>query len=317
MPVFQRNSATADWPHPPGSVGARPRSWSAFASALVCVAGVVTTLAGGGCSSDSANQETPPLNLGMTSTIPAYYSDENLTMYEVQTPVPLPVRKPTSAETSGAPPAGTPYTHAPYLLSSDESVEVHYTISNLDNQDNSVWLLIDPWNEFVRWDPGVTVVDEDVTEPNFGYDLAFVVPAMSRVQGTITSDDFVEIATKLASVQNMLASPQAMQAEAADASTDDDSNMIDPTEIANHIFNPQNRSNEPDPNYTPWIPSVIAGVTGFDLGLRLYDAAANVAVEITIDIVDMNGNRFVAVGSNQPEIGKPPMTLSPPSARLP
>jgi hypothetical protein len=247
-----------------------------------------------------------------------YYSDQNLTMYEVQMAVPLPVRKPTAAQRSGASPAMTPYTHAPYLLASDESVEVHYTISNLDTADHGVWLLIDPWNEFVRYNPGVTVVDCDTTVPNFGYDQEFVVPALSRIEGTLTSDDFIEIATKLASVQNMLASPQAKMAEAPDASAD---NTFDPTVIANHIFNPQNRSNEvpPDPNYAPWIPPVIAGVTGFDLGLRLDDEAANVAVEITIDIVDESpsADRFLSEGSTEPQLGLPPVVLSPPSAKIP
>jgi hypothetical protein len=248
----------------------------------------------------------------MTSTITPYYSDPNLTIYEVQKPIALPVRKPTGAQMSGTPPMGTPYTHAPYLLAGDEQVEVHFTISNLDDQDYPVWLLIDPWNEFVRWNPGITIVNDDVTLPNFGYDQAFWVKGKSRVEGTLTSDDLVEIATKLASVQQLLASPQTMQALAPDAGP----NSFNPTQVANNIFNPQNRSNGGDLIYTPWIPPVIAGVTGFDLGLRLYNVAGNIAVEVTIDIVDVNGNRFVPSDSTDPQLGTPPMTLTPPGARL-
>jgi hypothetical protein len=309
-----RDPSAVDRPNPPTIEGSRPRGSSSLVRPLA-VGALVATLAAAGCSNSSDDQQTPPADLGMTSSIAPYYSDENLTIYEVQTPVALPVRKPTAADMSGSPPAGTTpfYTHAPYLLASDESVEVHYTISNLDDQPNTVWLLIDPWNEFVRWNPGITVVDDDVTVPNFGYDLAFVVPAKSRVEGTLTSDDFIEIATKLASVQKMLASQQAMMAEAPDAGSDD---PFDPTTIANNIFNPQNRSNGGDPLYTPWIPPVIAGVTGFDLGLRTYDTAADVAIEITIDIVDLNGNRFVSAGSNEPQLGLPPQVLSPPAARI-
>lgn len=280
----------------------------------------------GACSNNSTNQVTSPIELGMTSTMAPYYSDQELTLYEAQLPVPLPVRKPTGSELAALskPVAGTPYPRAPFLTAEDESVEVHYTISNLDKQQHVVWLLIDPWNEFVRWNPGVTVVSDEETTPNWGYDLPFVVPPMSRVDGTITPDDMHEIAIKLASVENLLASPQAKAAAAADmpdgGTAPDDPNMsdngsgFDPVAYANNIMNPQNRSNGDDPLYTPWIPAEIAGLTGFDLGIRT-DEAANVAVEITMQIQDLQGNRFVASGSNAAQIGIPPTTLSPPGAR--
>jgi hypothetical protein len=263
----------------------------------------------------------------MTSTMAAYYSDEELTIYESQTAVSLPVKAPTASDISslGPTPAGTPYPHAPFLTADDESLEVHYTISNLDSTEHTVWMLIDPWNEFVRWNPGISIVSDEETVPNYGYDLPFLVPAMSRVDGTITSDDMREIAIKLASVETLLASPQAMAA-ASDAGMGDDaaddpnatsmaSNAFDATAIANNIMNPQNRSNGGDPIYTPWIPPVIAGLTGFDLGLRTYEAA-NVAIEITIDVQDVNGNRFVPANSTQAQIGEPPVTLSPSAARF-
>jgi hypothetical protein len=311
MSLMPRDPSAAAGPHPPTSEGACPRlQGTHFLVPFATIATVAAIVAG--CNNDSSNQQTAPLSLGMTSTITPYYSDPNLTIYEVQKPVALPVRRPGPGQMSGAPPANTPYTHAPYLLASDEQVEVHYTISNLDDQDYSVFLLVDPWNEFVRWNPGITVVNDDITLPNFGYDKEFLVKAKSRLEGTLTSDDLIEIATKLASVQQLLASPQTMQALAADAGP----SSFNPTQVANNIFNPQNRSNGNDPNYTPWIPPVIAGVTGFDLGLRLYNVAGNIAVEITIDIVDVNGNKFVPSDSTDPQLGPPPKVLSPPAARF-
>ena len=298
-----RISSVVSGPQPPRYVGAGPR-------AVLVAALVVVGAAAASCNKSSAFQVTGPVDLGMTSTMTPYYSDENTTLYEAQTPVPLPVMKPTG--TLGAAPSGTPYPHAPWLLASDESLEVHYTISNIDSQDHYVWLLIDPWNEFVRWNPGVTVVDDEETEPNYGYDQYFVIPAMSRVEGTLTTDDMQEIATKLAAVENLLTSPQAMQAETTDGGTVDG---YDPTSIANNIFNPQNRSNGGDALYTPWIPSVIAGLTGFDLGIRT-EEQANIAVEVTINVQDLSGDRFVPADSTQPEIGVPPVTLSPPGAKL-
>jgi len=315
---------------------------------------LLASLVAAACSQSSSFQTTAPVDLGMTSKMAPYYSDEEVTIYEAQIPVALPVKRPSASDMAslGPTPAGTPYPHAPWLTVGDESLEVHYTLTNIDGTDHTVWLLIDPWNEFVRWNPGVSVISDEETAPNFGYDLAFLVPARSRVEGTITTDDMHEIAIKLAAVETMLASPQARVAD-GDGGTmggdggvaPDDPNSssmangaFNPTDVANNIFNPQNRSNGGDPLYTPWIPPVIAGLTGFDLGIRTYgsettegsdstDASdatdgattgpgANVAVEITVDVQDLNGNRFVPADSTQPQLGMPPVTLSPSAARF-
>ena len=90
--------------------------------------------------------------------------------------------------------------------------------------------------------------------------------------------------------------------------------------IVNNIFNPQNRSNSNDPLYTPWIPTVIAGLTGFDLGLRFQCGdgctAPNMAIEVTMDVQDLRGNRFVQQDSTEAKIGMPGKVLSPPAARF-
>jgi hypothetical protein len=269
------------------------------------------------CSSNASDQVTQPLAVGMTNMTPAYYSDGNLTLYEVQIPVELPVRRPTPAERQalGGQPKGTTYPHTPFLLASDESVEVHYVLSNVDTAQHAVWLLVDPWNEFVRYRPGVTVVDEDTTVPNESFEPGgpgFLMGPKSRIEGTITSDDMQELAIRLAAAENFLLSPQTLAAEDADASGGD--NSLDPTEIANHIFDQQNYSTTGDPLFAPYIPPIIAGITGFDLGLRTLEPA-NVAVEITIDVQDLNGNRFVAQDTTAQLMGLPPATLAPPGAR--
>jgi hypothetical protein len=265
----------------------------------------------GGCANGAADQVTAPVAVGMTDTTPPYYSDGQLTLYQVQIPVPLPVRRMTHADvqSAGAAPRGTPYPRGVFLRAEDEGVEVRYTISNVDAAPHDVWLLIDPWNEFVRYRPGVTVVNDEVTVPNYGYDIEFVVPGKGRVEGTLTVDDIHEIAIKLASVEKLLASPQAQAPMTAGSA-------FNATPIANNIFNPSNRSNSvpSDLLYTPWIPPVIAGITGFDLGLRT-SAPANVAVEVTIDVQDLHGDRFVLQDSADPKMGVPAHVLSPPAAR--
>jgi hypothetical protein len=290
------------------AVSSKAPSGAPSAAALVAIAMV----AAAGCSNGSGDQITNPAALGMTDTTPPYYSDGQLTLYQVQSPVALPVRAMTQADRQavGHAPPGTPYPRGVFLRAQDEAVEVHYTLSNVDTSPHDVWLLIDPWNEFVRWRPGITVVNDEVTQPNYGYDLEFVVPARDRIEGTITFDDTHEIAIKLASVENLLSNMAQGQAASG--------NMFDSTAIANNIFNPANRSNStpPDPLYTPWIPPVVAGITGFDLGLRTSESA-NVAVEISIEVQDLRGDRFVPQDlSNARTMGPPDTVLSPPSARF-
>jgi len=280
--------------------------------ALAALAVALTVPVAGACNDGSADQVTQPVDVGMTDKTPPYYSDGQLTLYQVEVPVALPVRKMTSADVQavGAAPKGTPYPRGVFLRAEDESVEVRFTISNIDAAPHDVWLLIDPWNEFVRWRPGVTVIDDETTMPNYGYDMEFTVAGKQRIEGTITADDVHEIAIKLAAVEKLLASPQA-QGQGTGTG-------YDATQIANNIFNPQNRSNSvpSDLLYTPWIPPVVAGVTGFDLGLRTTEPA-NVAVEIVIDVQDLRGNRFVPQDKKaDQEMGLPHQVLSPPAARF-
>ncbi|MGO8999241.1 MAG: hypothetical protein ACLQVI_38435 [Polyangiaceae bacterium] len=254
----------------------------------------------GACSQGSASTQSPVV-LGLTSTAAPYYSDDELTLYEAQKPVALPIIKPTAAQ-EAALGAQSPYPHAPYLLASDITVEIHFTLSNLDPEDHTVELLIDPWNEFVRWDPGVTIVDDDDTEPNLsGYDNYFVVPAMSRIEGDLTTDDTYNLEANLATVENVLGMNPPPNLS------------VGLTEMCNHIFDIQHRSNDGDPLVTPFIPSVIAGLTGFHLGIRTPEPA-NVAVEIVVDLVDQNGNRVITPGSNDQTINPPAKVLSPPGA---
>jgi hypothetical protein len=252
------------------------------------------------CANTDANQVTSPVVLGMTNTAAPYYSDGNTTIYEEQQPVTLPMRRPTDDESKLLGKAD-PYPHAPFLLASDVRIEVRYTLSNLDDQAHNVELLLDPWNEFVRYRPGVQVADDETTVPNLsGYDRLLAVPAKSRVQGTITPDDMNELAVDLATAQAIMKNPPP-----------EDNGGMPVVDVINHVFNLQNRSNDGDPLITSYIPKTIAGVTGFDLGIRTYETAT-VAVEIVVDITDVNGNRVIPTGSGDKPFGPPGTLLSPP-----
>ena len=44
--------------------------------------------------------------------------------------------------------------------------------------------------------------------------------------------------------------------------------------------------------------------------------AGNVAVEITMNVQDLNGDRFVPQDTTDPQMGMPSKVLSPPAARF-
>src|ERR1022692_4613858 len=98
-----------------------------------------------GCSG-SDSQVTRPNIVGMTNTTPAYYSDGNITIYEVQIPVALPMRAPDAAEAAklGKPAAylgSFGATTEPWIKVNNVQTTIRFTITNLDDQPNTLELL--------------------------------------------------------------------------------------------------------------------------------------------------------------------------------
>ncbi len=283
-------------PRAPSAAGRFPRRLVGLAvAASVCA-----------CANSDDNQTTSPSVVGMTDKVAPIYSDGQTTIYQVETPVKLPFRRPTDVEGQALGQApGLP--REPFLKASDARVEVRFTLSNLDDQAHIVELLLDPWNEFVRYRPGIQIVSDEQTTPDFsGWDKPFVLLPKSRVQGTITSDDVTEMAIDLATVMGITKSPP----------TDPNANL---NGLFNHVFNLQNRSNAPDPLIAPYLPKVVPGLTGFDLGLRVMNAqgamgAGNIAVEVIVDVTDLNGSRVNAPGVTDNATGIPGDILRPPKA---
>jgi hypothetical protein len=286
--------------------GSAPRRHGARPQGVVLAALSVLCVTVGACANNDADQVTQPVVLGMTPSVAAAYDDGETQMYQVQVPVRLPIRKPTDAELRGLPDQD-PYPRMPYLKASDVRIEVHWTITNLDDADHDVQLLVDPWNEFVRYKPGIVVSDE-MTEPNpSGWDVQFRVHAKERRTGTLTTDDMNELAIDLATAENLTKNPpQDPNADVAG--------------IMNRAFDVHNRSNQSDPIVGPYIPKVIAGLTGFDLGLRMFEKGT-VAIEISMDLTDLNGQRvltdtFDPLKPGDKVIHMPDGVISPPGARI-
>ena len=243
-----------------------------------------------------------PHQVAITSEDEPIYDDGELTLYEAKTAIALPILEPSQAQRDLLwQNVAEPYPHNPYVDLDDVKVQLTWTISNLDPETHNVELLVDPWNEFGRYWPGLSLVDAEDGEflPNLsGFDDLIEVPgtssgSASRVSGTVTFQDTREMAVNLATVMFLIENPP----ENVDGFEDADPIVS----LANHAFHVLNRS-EDDPLVAQYKPTVIAGLTGLDAGLRTYEQA-NVALEVVIEVIDEGNDNPVASEEDQ-EDGK-------------
>jgi hypothetical protein len=253
-----------------------------------------------GCADKGETQVIPPVVLGMLETAPPTYDDGQMQIYEVYTPVELPLRRPSDEER----PQGDadPYPRPPFHLAGDTRITARYTVSNLEDKPHTVELLLNPWNEFVHYEPGVIVGDEETTPNLSGINSRFIVPPFGRVTGIITPDDFVELATDLGTAMKLQKVPPGA-----------DTQFGGPA-LYNRAFNVVNRSSQPDPVLGPYIPGVVPNIVGFDLGLRTYEPS-KIAVEVVLDMEDVNGSKVIPEGdATTRKVGRPGTALAPPAA---
>lgn len=251
-----------------------------------------------GCGAEEETRRLDPIQLGMTSDMGAIYDDGEMQLYEVKRPVLFPIKAPSQdqqAQLNGAP--KPPWPSAPWLLMENVGVQITWTLTNLDPNDHAVEVLVDPWNEYGRYWPGMAVVDaqDEELQPNLsGIDILMELPGTasgreSRRHGTFTFQDMEELAIDFATVMNIIAT-----APPPDPAAD-----YDPTiTLVNHAFAVQNRSHK-DLLIQPYIPNVIPGLTGIDIGLRTR-SPANIAIEIVVELVDRGEERVLARDGTEP-----------------
>ncbi len=268
-----------------------PGAW-----ALVVASLALTTTA---CSDEETARTLKPSQVAMTPDVAPIYDDGELTLYEVKAGLQFPIVAPSDAR------AGAlwdqpvePYGRQPWLTSEDVRVQLTWTLSNLDPDPHNVEVLIDPWNEFGRYWPGLTLVDPEEGEyqPNFsGIDYFYVLEGSgsgeeSRRHGTYTFDDMEELARDFATVMNLIKYPPT-----GGPGVDGYEGDMLPVYV-NHAFAFQNHS-EDDALVRAYLPTVIAGLTGVDIGLRTYEPAT-LALEVVVELVDTTDNRVREDGSD-------------------
>ena len=285
------------------AVGAQAPGAGALSPSLLLV-GVLLAAPLSGCGSKDETRTLEPVQLGMSSDMAPIYDDDQMQLYEVKLPVGFPIKAPTAAEQANldSQPVA-PYPSKLWVEADDYDIQITWTLSNLDAEDHNVELLVDPWNEFGRYWPGMEVTDAQRGElqPNLsGIDVLFELPGTkggreSRRHGTLTVQDMKELAIDFGTVMNIIANAPPPDPNAPDE---------DPTvTLVNHAFAVGNRSYN-DPLSKPYIPGVIAGLTGVDIGMRTREPA-NVALEIVIEVVDKGDSKVISRDSKDAPIPEP------------
>jgi hypothetical protein len=264
----------------------------------------------GACALASAcgagdTRRLPPLSVALSEGVAPLYDDGELSIYEAKRSLMLPIIAPSDAELArlSAEPID-PFARQPWVTRDDIGVQVTWTLSNLDAEDRSIWVMIDPYNEFGRYEPAVVVTDDEAVRDLSGIDMLFLLPAAgtgadSRVVGTFTFDDMDELAFDFATVFKILA-----DAAPSDATDDDDPRST----LVNYAFNVRNRSYN-SPLLEPYLPPTVPGLIGFDFGVRSAEPA-NVALEIVVEIRDRHGDRVAERGQTVRLIDPPDAVIS-------
>ena len=259
---------------------------------------------------DGDTRRLSPVSVALADDVPPVYDDGELVIYEAKTRLMLPIIAPSESDMArlSAQPSD-PFDRQPWITHEDVGVQVTWTLSNLDATDRSVWVMIDPYNEFGRYEPALVVTDEQATRDLSGIDMLFLLPgtasapagaglAEPRVVGTFTFDDMDELALDFATVFKIL----------ADAAPADDTEDDPRTTLVNYAFNVRNRSYN-SPLIEPYRPPTAPGLVGFDFGVRTSEPA-NVALEILVEIVDHQGDRVAARGQSVRLLDAPDAVIS-------
>ncbi|HET9955780.1 MAG TPA: hypothetical protein VFQ61_14800 [Polyangiaceae bacterium] len=265
-----------------GAQAVRILAAGALASSILC-----------GCSEKATQRTLPSVQVALDPSMAPIYEDGELTLYEARIGVPLPILAPTESQRSALQgTAAPPFPNAPWLTLDDARLQLSWVLTNLDDEPHAVEVLIDPWNEFGRYFPGLQLVNAEEGEylPNLsGIDYYYSLEATStgaasRRSGVFTFDDLDEMARDFATVMNLIQNPPP---------ADDDGDSPTLTYV-NHAFAFQNHSDR-DLLVKRWLPSTIPGLVGFDVGLRS-TRPVKVAIEVVAEVLDTGSGKVKTQG---------------------
>ncbi len=257
---------------------------------------------------DESTRQLLPVSVALADTVAPVYDDGELTIYEAKQSLMLPIIAPSDGvmDELGETPSD-PFERRPWITNDDVAVQVSWTLSNLDENDHSIWVMIDPYNEFGRYEPAIVVTDEEAMRDLSGIDMLFLLPGTAtrdsveagpRVVGTFTFDDMDELARDFAAVFKIV----------RDAVPTDETEDDPRSTLVNYAFNVRNRSYN-SPLLDPYRPLVVPGLLGFGFGVRSFEPV-NVALEIVVEVQDRRGDRVAERGQTVRLLEAPATVIS-------
>jgi hypothetical protein len=282
--------------------------------ALAVTATMAFAVFASACGEDERTRILDPVQVAMDESVMPSYSNDDMTLFEVKKAVQFPIIAPNDEALAALQNTQVePYGRQPWVTLADHRVQLSWTLTNLDDEQHEVQILVDPWNEFGRYYPGLTLVDAENGEvlPNLsGIDNRYILEATSkgagsRRQGVYTYEDLDELARDFGTVMSLIDNPPTSYPGGG---------MLEEGESAlpayvNHAFDVQNRSAR-DPLIRAWIPGVVAGLTGIDVGLRTEDGqcmddgmggrtcrAPRMALEVVVEITDLGSDKVRREGA--------------------
>jgi hypothetical protein len=257
--------------------------------------------------SDEETRHLAPVSVALSEGVAPFYDDGELTIYQARASQMLPIiaPRPDQLGALGELPSD-PFERRPWISRDDVRVQVTWTLSNLDPTEHEVWVMLDPWNEFGRYEPAIQINGDEAVRDLSGIDMLFLLPGVSdgevaddpRIVGTFTFEDMAELALDFATVFKILNDA----APSADEEDDPRATLI------NHAFNVRNRSYN-SPLLAPYRPAVVPGLVGFDFGVRTFEPA-NVALEILVEVQDRQGDRVAQRGQSVRLLDPPETVIS-------
>jgi len=220
--------------------------------------------------------------VALTGDTPAAVeSEEGGALFIVETRAELPIARPTSAELADRM-AGLrayrdlPFPRLPWVTRGELEIQIDFTVSNLDDAERDVDVIVNGANEFDEYVPGVQVVEEDPIPMHSQWERRYTVPAKGRISDTVREEDLDEAAVDLATVVNGAPNSDAVV-----------------------YFENKSATDERNQRY---IPEIIPGLVALRLGL-LSNRAAPLLLEATVRVRD--------VGDKLADDGEPTMQVEP------
>jgi len=150
----------------------------------------------------------------------------------------------------------------PWVSRGQVELEVDYRLMSFEDREVQVAVILNGFNEFHEYMPGVTVIDDEAVADFSQWERLYALSPMEALDGTIREEELDEVAVDLATVVNGAPNSQEVVYFENKSATDE-----------------RNRQ---------YIPEVIPALVGIRLGLRA-EQAASVLLEATVRVRDIDG----------------------------